>query len=92
MPRTEIKRRLPVLIVLAGRRVSERLVLRQAESVLGRDAAPDILVSDELHANPDDLLSKGIDLQLEAAVVLLKSRAEGHKQAQAMIRTDGSGA
>ncbi len=70
----------------------QAITIRRDADVMPLDENGNILVSDELHANPDDLLSKGIDLQLEAAVVLLKSRAEGHKQAQAMIRTDGSGA
>lgn len=42
----EPSRRRPVLITLDGRRVSERFVLTQEESVLGRDVRADILISD----------------------------------------------
>ena len=48
VPRTTGKepRRFPLLVILDGRRVSERFVLRQAEAVAGRDADVAILLTD----------------------------------------------
>ncbi len=42
----EGSRRLPVLITLDGRRVSERFVLKQSKSVIGRDMTADLILSD----------------------------------------------
>lgn len=70
----------------------EAITLRRDADVLPLDENGNIVVSEVPQANPDDLLSKGIDLQLEAAVVLLKSRAVGREQAQAAARGTDSGA
>ncbi len=69
----------------------EAITLRRDADVLPLDDNGEIVVSDEPTANPDDLLLKGIDLQLEAAVVLLKSRTEGLGQAQAVGQNADSG-
>ena len=50
------------------------------------------MVTEEPRANPDDLLAKGIDVQLETAVVLLKCRAAGLQEARAAVEGAGSGA
>lgn len=70
----------------------EAITLRRNADVLPLDEHGEIVVSDEPTDNPDDLILKGIDLQLEAAVVLLKSRAEGQGQAQAAGQNADSGA
>lgn len=57
--------------------------LRRDADVLPLDENGQIIVTDEPRANPDDLLEKGIDLQLETAVVLLKCRAMGLHHASA---------
>ncbi len=54
---------------------ADAIALRRDADVLPLDENGNIVVSeDKPLANPDDLLTKGIDLQLEAAIVLLKSR------------------
>ncbi|MCC7388990.1 MAG: S41 family peptidase [Phycisphaerales bacterium] len=67
------------------------ITLRRDADVLPVDENGNIVATATPQANPDDLLTKGIDLQLEAAVVLLKSRAVGAAQAQAMVQTNPSG-
>ncbi len=67
------------------------ITLRRDADVLPVDENGNIVATAAPQANPDDLLTKGIDLQLEAAVVLLKSRAVGAAQAQAMVQTNPSG-
>lgn len=70
----------------------EALSLRREADVLPLDENGEIVVSEEPRANPDDLLSKGIDLQLETAVVLLKCRAAGLREAQAAVGGRAPGA
>ncbi|MDQ7014548.1 MAG: S41 family peptidase [Planctomycetota bacterium] len=62
----------------------EAISLRREADVQPLDENGQIIVSDEPKANPDDLLTKGIDLQLETAVVLLKCRAAGLQEARAV--------
>ena len=62
----------------------EAITLRREADVQPLDENGQIIVSDEPKANPDDLLTKGIDLQLETAVVLLKCRAAGLQEARAV--------
>lgn len=62
----------------------EAITLRREADVQPLDENGDIIVSDQPQANPDDLITKGIDLQLETAVVLLKCRAAGLKEARAV--------
>ncbi|VAX38769.1 Carboxyl-terminal protease, partial [hydrothermal vent metagenome] len=69
----------------------EAITLRRNADVLPLDENGEIVVTDEPQANPDDLLTQGIDLQLEAAVVLLKSRAAGQAQARAAGQSTDSG-
>lgn len=70
----------------------EALTLRRDADVLPLDENGEIMVTDEPRADPDDLLTKGIDVQLETAVVLLKCRAAGLQEARAAIEAAGSGA
>ncbi|MFG0242431.1 MAG: S41 family peptidase [Phycisphaerales bacterium JB054] len=70
----------------------EALTLRRDADVLPLDENGEIMVTDEPRADPDDLLAKGIDVQLETAVVLLKCRAAGLQEARAAIEAAGSGA
>lgn len=69
----------------------EAITLRRDADVLPLDENGEIVVTDEPRADPDDLLRKGIDLQLEAAVVLLKSRAV-HDGTKAQVASSGGGA
>ena len=70
----------------------EALTLRRDADVLPLDENGEIMVTEEPRANPDDLLTKGIDVQLETAVVLLKCRAAGLQEARAAVEGAGSGA
>ena len=70
----------------------EALTLRRDADVLPLDENGEIMVTEEPRANPDDLLAKGIDVQLETAVVLLKCRAAGLQEARAAVEGAGSGA
>lgn len=70
----------------------EALTLRRDADVLPLDENGEIMVTEEPRANPDDLLAKGIDVQLETAVVLLKCRAAGLQEARAAVESAGSGA
>lgn len=70
----------------------QAITLRRDADVLPLDENGQIVQSDEPMANPDDLLTQGIDVQLEAAVILLKSRATGEAHAKAAREQIGSGA
>ncbi|HZW10386.1 MAG TPA: S41 family peptidase [Phycisphaerales bacterium] len=69
----------------------EAITIRRDADVLPLDENGQVVVTGEAQANPDDLLTKGIDLQLEAAVVLLKSRAASARPAQIAEKTVGAG-
>jgi len=63
--------------------MSDSLILRQNADVLRLDDKGD--TSENPPANPDDLIAKGIDLQLEEAVVMLQAQAVAKPSDQAMI-------
>ena len=67
---------------------AEAITIRRDADVLPLDENGNIIVSkDKPLANPDDLLTKGIDLQLEAAIVLLKSRTLHVPEAAGVVGT-----
>ncbi len=70
----------------------QAITIRRDADVLPLDEHGNIVVTEEPRANPDDLLANGIDLQLEAAVVLLKSRALSAAPARQMAEKVGQGA
>lgn len=61
----------------------DALTIRRNADVIALDEGGKTKAAFLKEANPDDLLEKGIDLQLEAAVVLLKSKAEATAGVQA---------
>lgn len=66
------------------------ITLRRDADVLPLDEGGNVIESADAQPDPDDLLTKGIDLQLEAAVVLLKSRAVGHAEGQAVVQSSAA--
>ena len=70
----------------------QAITIRRDADVLPLDENGNVVAAETSQANPDDLLQKGIDLQLEAAVVLLKSRAVGSGEAKTASREVEPGA
>jgi len=57
--------------------ITDALVLRRNADVLPLDENGKLIATAESKADPDDLIAKGLDLQLNAAVVLLQSQTLG---------------
>jgi hypothetical protein len=75
----------PNLIVdMLPNQMGDSLLLRQNADVLKIDANGR-LASEESAANPSDLITKSLDLQLQQAIVLLQARAAYSPANQVMI-------
>lgn len=57
--------------------ITEALILRRNADVLPLDENGNLIVTAESKADPEDLITKGLDLQLNAALVLLQSQTLG---------------
>ncbi len=65
--------------------IAEALKLRQDADVLVIDESNKVVEGAEPPPNPDKLLKDGVDLQLQAALVLLQSQVPGQKSPQARL-------
>ncbi|MDX2118882.1 MAG: S41 family peptidase [Planctomycetota bacterium] len=74
-----------LLVEMLPKQVADALTIRKNADVLALDGAGNIVPNSSASANPDDLLSKGTDLQLETALLLIKSQVppKGIEQARA---------
>jgi carboxyl-terminal processing protease len=65
------------------------IMRRNADIVLLNEKGQVVEDAKNPRPNPTDLITKGLDLQLEAAVVLLKARAAAAGEAPKTVSTDG---
>jgi len=70
-------------IEMLPKQTVDALTIRRNSDVVALDETGQTRAEFLKEANPDDLLSKGIDLQLETAVVLLKGKIEAAQATQA---------
>ncbi len=68
--------------------MSDSLILRQNADVLRLDEKG-VAEASDAPANPDDLINKGIDLQLEQALVILQAEAAARPTNQALLDKEG---
>lgn len=67
--------------------MSDSLVLRQNADVMKLDEKG--IAEGESPDNPEDLITKGLDLQLQEAIVLLQAQAAAKPTNQALMDKDG---
>ena len=73
-------------ITMLPKQVGDALELRQDADIVDFDARGNIVANPD-RPDPDRLLTEGLDPQLETAVLLLKARIVGEKEAHAMLDT-----
>src|SRR5690606_30206928 len=71
-------------VTMLPKQVGDALELRQDADIIDVDAKGNVLPNPD-RPDPDRLLTEGLDPQLETAVLLLKSRIVGEREAQAML-------
>jgi len=77
-----------LLVEMLPKQVADALTLRKNADILSLDNAGNIVPNSSASANPEDLMAKGIDLQLETALLLIKSQVPPKAVEQARINDE----
>lgn len=73
-------------VEMLPKQTADALLLRRNADILALNEGGRTQADFIKEANPDDLITKGLDLQLEAALVMLQSKVESMRAAQAPPR------
>jgi len=77
-----------LLVEMLPKQVADALTIRKNADILSLDAGGNIVPNASASANPDDLLTKGTDLQLETALLLIKSQIPPKGVEQARVNDE----
>ena len=77
-----------LLVEMLPKQVADALTIRKNADILSLDAGGNIVPNASASANPDDLLTKGTDLQLETALLLIKSQLPPKGVEQARVNEE----